>query len=81
LSGNFDIVVELVCLFNVENNTQSESRLEIQNGIRKRVNLEHPYIATPFVFIVSSTWMELQIVRTYYPIGSLEEILQTAPSW
>jgi hypothetical protein len=25
--------------------------------------------------------MELKIVRAYAPIGSLEEVLQTSPSW
>jgi serine/threonine protein kinase len=81
LSDNFGIVVKLMCLFNVKDNTQSEKRLEIQTEIEKLMNLKHPCLAAPFGFIVSSTWTELKIVRTYYPIGSLEEVLQTSPSW
>jgi serine/threonine protein kinase len=45
------------------------------------MNLKHPCIAAPFGFIVSSTWTELKIARAYSPIGSLEEVLQTSPSW
>jgi serine/threonine protein kinase len=81
LSDKFDIVVKLICLFNVEHNTQSENRLERQTEIGKLMDLKHPCIAAPFGFIVSATWTELKIVRTYHPIGSLEEVLQTSPSW
>jgi serine/threonine protein kinase len=45
------------------------------------MNLKHPCVASPFGFVVSSTWTELKLVRAYAPIGSLEEILQTSPSW
>jgi serine/threonine protein kinase len=45
------------------------------------MNLKHPRVAAPFEFVVSSIWTELKIVRAYAPLGSLEEVLQTSPSW
>jgi serine/threonine protein kinase len=45
------------------------------------MNLKHPCVPALFGFVVSSTWTELKIVRAYAPIGSLEEALQTSPSW
>jgi serine/threonine protein kinase len=81
LSDSFVIVVKLIGYFAVENGSESENRLEIQNGIEKLMNLKHPCVAAPFGFVVSSTWMELKIVRAYAPIGLLEEVLQTSPSW
>jgi serine/threonine protein kinase len=81
LSDSFEIAVKLIDHFAVENNSQSEDRLEIQSEIEKLMNLKHPCIAAPVGCIVSSIWTELKIVRTYYPIGSLEEALQISPSW
>jgi serine/threonine protein kinase len=71
----------LISSFDVENGSESENRLEIQNEIEKLMNLRHPCIASPFGFVVSSTWTELNIARAYVRIGSLEEILQTHPPW
>jgi serine/threonine protein kinase len=81
LSDDFTIVVKLIGGVDVEKGSESENRLEIQNEIEKLMNLKHPCVAAPFGFVVSSTWTELKLVRAYAPIGSLEEILQTSPSW
>jgi serine/threonine protein kinase len=67
--------------FDVENGSESDNRLGIQNEIETQMNLKHPCIAAPFGFVVSSTWTELKIARAYTSIGSLEEVLQTSPSW
>jgi serine/threonine protein kinase len=45
------------------------------------MNLKHLCVAAPFGFVVSSNWTELKIARAYARIGSLEEVLQTCPSW
>jgi serine/threonine-protein kinase len=81
LSDHFAIVVKLIGYFDVKNGSESENRPAIQNEIEKQMNLKHPCVAPPFGFVVSSTWTELKIVRAYAPIGSLEEVLQTSPSW
>jgi hypothetical protein len=81
LSDRFAIVVKLIGSFDVEKGSESENRLEIQNEIEKLMNLKHPCVAALFGFVVSSTWTELKIVRAYSPIDSLEEALQTSPSW
>jgi serine/threonine-protein kinase len=81
LSDRFEFVVKLICCVDVENGSESENRLDIQNKIEKLMNLKHPCVAVPFGFVVSSTWTELKMVRTYARIGLLEEVLQTSPSW
>jgi hypothetical protein len=45
------------------------------------MNLKHPCIAAHLGFVVSSTWMELKILRGYAPLGSREEVLQASPLW
>jgi hypothetical protein len=81
LSDNADIVAKLMDSFDVENGSESENRLGIQNEIEKQMNLKHPCVTAPFGFVVSSTWTELKIARPYPSIDSLEEVLQTSPSW
>jgi serine/threonine protein kinase len=81
LSDGSAIVVTLIDHFDVQNGRESENRLQIENEIEKLMNLKHSCVAAPFGFVVSSTWTELKIVRTYFPIGSLEEVLQTSPAW
>jgi hypothetical protein len=80
LSDRFAIVVKLIGYFDVENGSETENQLEIQNWIEKLMNLKHTCVAVSFGFVISSTWRELKIVRAYSPIGSLEELLQTSPS-
>jgi serine/threonine protein kinase len=81
LSDRFAIVVTLIGYVDVENGIESENQLEIQNEIEKQMNLKRPCVANLFGFLASSTWTELKIVRAYAPIGLLEEVLQTSPSW
>jgi serine/threonine protein kinase len=73
--------VKVIDRFDVQNDGESETQLEIQNEIEKLMNLKHSCVAPPFGFVISSPWTELRIVRMYFPIGSLEEVLQTSPSW
>jgi serine/threonine protein kinase len=81
LSDSFEIVVKLIGRFDFEKRCESGTRLEIENEIEALMNLRHPCVAAPYGFVVSSNWTELKIARAYAPIGSLEEILQTSPSW
>jgi serine/threonine protein kinase len=81
LSDSSEIVVQLIHHFDVQNSRESENRLEVQSEIEKQMNLKHPCVAAPFGFVISSNWTALKIVRVYSPIGSLEKVLQTSPSW
>jgi hypothetical protein len=73
--------VKLIGTFDVEKGSELENRLEIHSEIEKLINLMHPCVAARFGFVVSSTWTEQKIVRAYVRIGSLEDVLQTSPSW
>jgi serine/threonine protein kinase len=53
----------------------------LQNEIEKLMNLRHPCVADPFGFVFLSNCTELKIARAYARLGSLEEVLQTSPSW
>jgi serine/threonine protein kinase len=56
----------------------------IEQEIENLINLRHPCIAGPigFVFpIESDRWEELKIVRLYFEVCSLSEVVSVRPGW
>jgi hypothetical protein len=81
LSDGLEIVVKLNRRLDVEQGDDCWTEIEIENEIEKLLNLRHPCIVAPLGFVVSSNWTELKVARVYGRCGSLEEVLQTSPSW
>jgi serine/threonine protein kinase len=81
LSDGLEIVVKLDRRLDIEKREDCWTQIEIENEIEKLMNLRHPCVVAPLGFVVSSNWTELKIARMYGRCGSLEEVLQTSPSW
>jgi hypothetical protein len=70
-SDGFECVVKSIGHFDVDNETETE----------KLRNRRHPCVAVPVGFAVSSNGTKLKSAHKKAPISSLDEVLQTSPSW